>query len=403
MAVRIRTAALALAAIAATVAPGVSLADAPIGVVVVDDDGRVAPDAAARRLVGVVGDAELVRPQPPAAPVDDPAALAALDDELARGWRRYLAAEVEAAREVLSAALRGAVAHAVTPAGRARLAELALRLGVVLAHLGDGDATAHLRLALRLAPARTIGLDEFSPDVVAAVDAARAAAPPRASLSIAVTPADATVEIDGAAPTGEVEVGLHLVTATAPGLVPEATLARVETSGAAVELTPAVDREAQRVARGLRQGDPSVATAELLAAIGRRRGVAEVVVVATSQRRRGPVLLGQRCQLAPAVRCTDVVEVAAAMPDAVAAQLAAELWRELRERPIRALPSLATDPRLAPEAPVPPRPPARCAACRSPWLWGGVGAALLAGVVAALVFDGDAPPRGDVEIDPGEF
>jgi hypothetical protein len=46
---------------------------------------------------------------------------------------------------------------------------------------------------------------------------------------------------------------------------------------------------------------------------------------------------------------------------------------------------------------------ARCGACRSPWLWGGIGAAVIGGVVAAVAARSAARPAPVVSIDPSQF
>ena len=44
----------------------------------------------------------------------------------------------------------------------------------------------------------------------------------------------------------------------------------------------------------------------------------------------------------------------------------------------------------------------RCKVCRSPWLWSGVGAAFVAGIVTVVLTSSSKPPPV-VGVDPGQF
>ena len=102
----------------------------------------------------------------------------------------------------------------------------------------------------------------------------------------------------------------------------------------------------------------------------------EVVLVADTDRRGGPTLLVQRCAGAPA-RCTAVVEIG--YGDAAGSRRPrARRGRPSRAAELRYPPSVLGDPRVTGRRVV----AHHCEVCRSPWLWGGVGAAAVIGTIA---------------------
>jgi len=118
--------------------------------------------------------------------------------------------------------------------------------------------------------------------------------------------------------------------------------------------------------------------------------------VAAVQRRGGPALLVQRCASIP-VRCTAVVEVGYAEASGLAAATR-EAWQATRAADLRYPPSVLADARTN-GGPVDDR----CKLCRSPILWGSIGAAALIGtIVIVAVVSGSRPPPA-VGVDPSQF
>lgn len=326
------------------------------------------------------------------------------------GWRAYLAVEPRAAVESLTRA-REAVLAVLDLQGAIELhADLSLRLGVVLHQLGHADqATEALRLAAALDPGRVVSLAEFSPDAVAAYEAARQASAPDAAVRIETEPAGAHIELDGR-PAGLspvvviVPAGAHAVVARAPGYRARGRIVPVGAGQGRVTLALERDAAAAAVVRGpdaLAAGRLPDDTAIAVQGLVTYAGVEAVVLVASVWRRGAPALLGQRC--APrgaAVRCTRVVEIgydSAARVDTAAALL----WETLRHEPRHQRPALLADARLT-RAETRPRARApvarRCSWCRSPWLWVGAGAAAaIAGTMWALSRDQAITPVVTVE------
>jgi hypothetical protein len=110
--------------------------------------------------------------------------------------RGGMAVEVAAAR--LATARTDAEPLVALPGGPELYADAALRLGAVMDHLGrTEDAQAMLALALALDPERPITLAEFSPDIVDAVAATRAAPGARDRVAITTSPPGAAIRVDG--------------------------------------------------------------------------------------------------------------------------------------------------------------------------------------------------------------
>lgn len=308
--------------------------------------------------------------------------------QITEGWRAYLRVAVEVAASRLATARTTAEPLVALPGGAELYADGALRLGAVLDHLGrKGEAQAVLQLALALDPDRPITLAEFSPDVVAAVDAARAAPIALKRVTITSEPPGAAIRIDGKdvgrAPL-EVQVtrGQHLVIARAPTFRPHVQGLPIDATRA--ELVLERDAEAARLAGGAEPGLREAAAQELIAGVLRYADLDEVVLVADTIRRGGPTLLVQRCAGVPA-RCSAVVEVGYG-ERAGLASAARSAWDAARVGDLRYPPTVLgeRDGR---------RDPGGCKVCRSPWLWTGVGAAVVAATVITLVsVTTDRPP-----------
>ncbi len=316
------------------------------------------------------------------------------------GWRAYLAVDGETARARLTEALRSAVELAPWPSQVTRVADVALRLGVVDAHLGDtAAAEAHVRLALQLDPARQIDATEFSPDIVAMVESMRS---PIAPVAIAFTPpTDAPLEfeleVDGAVgDRDELAPGLHLVVLRGPDVQARAALVDVPATGGAVAIEVVVRPGVEALADAPTPGDAPSTVRAFILALAERDVADEVMLLATAQRPRGVAWLGQRCDRT--ARCTEVIELSG--PSDSDDALATALWRELSAAPLIGEPSLTTDSRLADEAAL-PTPTRRW--YRKPWVWATAGAVVLAGVATSLLLlDGDTPAPV-VAIDPSQF
>jgi hypothetical protein len=304
------------------------------------------------------------------------------------GWRAYLRVQIDFAQSRLAAARSEAEALVALPGGVELYADAALRLGAVLQHRRIADAPAVLALAIALDPERPITLAEFSPDVVEAVDAVRAAPAAIQRVHVATAPAGAFVRIDGkelgrAPLDAQVTRGQHLVVARAP-------LHRATVQGVLVGDTPAVvdlalerDEDAVRLAGGAEPGLAEPAEQALVDAALRFADLDEVVVAAVSDRRGGPALIVQRCAGSPA-RCTAVVEVGFGDRAGLAAA-AREAWQAIQGGALRHPPSVFGDIKSG-------APPPGCRLCRSPLVWTGVGAVALGAVIAIVVTSGSRPP-----------
>ena len=305
------------------------------------------------------------------------------------GWRAYLRVQIDFAQSRLAAARTEAEALAALPGGTELYADAALRLGAVLQNRRIADAPAVLALAIALDPERPITLAEFSPDVVEAVDAVRAAPAAIQRVHVTTTPAGAVVSIDGTelgrAPLdAQVTRGQHLVVARAP--LHRAAVQGVLVDGAAgadlaVVLEP--DDDAVRLAAGAEPGIAEPAEQVLVDAAMRFADLDEVIVAAVSDRRGGPTLVVQRCAGAPA-RCTAVVEVGFG-DRAGLTSAAREAWQATQAGTLRYPPSVIGDSKQRP-------PPPGCRLCRSPLVWTGVGAVVLGAVIAIVVTSGAKPP-----------
>jgi len=324
----------------------------------------------------------------------------------AEGWRGYLEARFAAAAAHLGDA-RGEAAALLDLAGGLEVyAELCLRLGAVELALGrEREAELDFRLAGLLDPARAVTDAEFKPAVVDRFRAAQGRARKSRRRRIDAGPAGIAIEVDGRvlgqAPVDiDLEDGLHVLVARAPGLTARGQVLAVEASGAAhIRVQLAEDPLAAAVAGAgarMRIGEPAAGAADAaqaLIAVGELDGV---LVAASVWRRGEPALLGQLCQGAP-VGCGPVIEIGYARSDRLE-QAADALWRQTREGGGGGALTLLADARLVHREPPPdPRLPAGGEPERwwqSRWLWVGVGGAALSAVAAGLMLSG-----GDGELE----
>lgn len=374
-------------AMAAAIAPPPATSTAPAS------PARVLPDAVAvARAAHAAG----------AVPVAQLARFRRVRDQVRDGWRAYQRVAVEGAALQLASARAEAEPLLALAGGAEVYADAALRLGIVLGHLGRAtEAQAVLALAVALDPERPVSLAEFSPDVVDAVAAARRRPAAIRRLRITSAPAAARIAIDGvdvgAAPL-EVDVarGQHVVVARAPGHAPAVRGVAVDDSAAAIALALEPDPTAARLAAGARRGISEADAQALVDAALTYAELDEVVVVADTARRGGPTLLVQRCAGLPA-RCSAVVELGygerAGLPAAARAAWEAARAGELRYGPV-VLGERATGAAIVDTG---------CRLCRSPWLWTGVGAAVAVGVAIAVVAASSDRPPPTIAVDPGVF
>jgi len=268
-----------------------------------------------------------------------------------QGWRAYLAVEPAYAASRLSEARRLAEGVLALDGGVEAYAEVSLRLAVVLLDLGRKEEAAVLfRIAAALEPDRRVTLAEFSPDVVAAHEAAAAPGGPEAPVRIDVRLAEgaggapAEVELDGrkvgAAPvTVRLGAGQHVVVARAPGHVSAGRAFAVTAPGSAGSEPQVVRLELERdaAAASVLRGPDALAvgqseTSARIAAEGliRYGDFDAVLLVASVWRRGAPALLGQWCRSIP-VSCGRVVEIGYDEP-ANLAHAARRLWESVRIR-----------------------------------------------------------------------
>ncbi len=323
-------------------------------------------------------------------------------EQIEEAWRAFLRVRVDFAASRLASARTEAEELVALPGGAAIYADASLRLGAVLAYLGrTAEAQAILALALALDPARPITLAEFSPDVVAAVDAARAVTRPTRSVRIASEPAGAAISVDGKelgrAPLhADLAVGQHVVVARAAQHESRALAFAVDaaTDEVAVELAP--DPAWLRLAEGATIGMDDHRAQELVDAAVRYADLDDIALVADVQLRGGPTLLVQRCAGLPA-RCSAVIEIGYAERSGLGAAARAA-WQAARAATLRYPPGLFGDGRVT-GTPV----DTGCKLCRSPVLWGGVGAAAVIATIAVIAIVSSSRPPPVVGVDPGKF
>ncbi len=313
-------------------------------------------------------------------------------DQIDEGWRAFVRVQVDFAASRLSAARTEAESIVALPGGAALYADASLRLGAVLGHLGRlPESHAALSLALALDPDRPITLAEFSPDVVAAVDAVRSQTLPARPLRITTEPAGAAITVDGkevgTSPLSlDVTHGQHVIVARHALHETRALAVAVDASSPEVALELRPDVPWSRLAEGPAIGLADAGAQELTDATLRFSDLDEVVLVASTDRRGGPALLVQRCVGLPA-RCTAVVDVGYTDRSGLSAA-AREAWQTVRAADLRYPPSVFADAGTSGM-----KGDDRCKLCRSPILWGSLGAAALIGTIVVIaVVSGSQPP-----------
>ena len=404
--------------VASIIVPGPGSAAADVGVVVIEArEAPATPAELAEAMAAALEAAGEVAARRPAetakealaagaVPASELATFARVAELVEEGWRAYLEVQTEFAVARLGEARR--LAEAVLPldGGLGAYAEAALRLGAALDNAGRrAEADDVLRLARALDPGRAVTVQEFSPDVVAAVsravDATRASRPVR----IAARGVDgAELEVDGV-PVGQgavevaLEVGQHVVVVRGAGVRPRGETFSVAAGTEPLEVVVEVDpdpRPAALAAGPDAAEDDRTAWAETVATYA---DLDALLLVSSVWRTGRPALLAQWCDGAP-IGCTAIVEIGHDEGGlAAAARTALDEVRRARGGPRYAV-TLPADPRV--ERGGRPLPPGRCRWCR-PALYAGVGVAVLAAAAAVYLIATDEDPGPVVGIDPDDF
>lgn len=333
-----------------------------------------------------------------AVPLQEMVEFRRVRERVEEGWRAYHNVKLALAEQDLVAARSIAGRLLVRPGMTSLYADASLRFGAVLAQLGrTTEAHDALALALVLDPERPITQLEFSPEVVAAVDAIRAQPISTHAVRVTSEPPDAVVTIDGVVAgrtpiTLELALGEHVVMARAPGFHPLALV----TPGAELALRLEHDEAAAVLARGGELGMSEEDAQRLTDQVLALADLDDVIFVATAERRGGPTLFAQRCAGTPA-RCSAIVELGYADRTGLAAA-ARSSWQAVRVAELRVPPSLFGDDRLTGAAVEP-----GCTVCRSPILWAGVGAAALVTTIVLIAVATSSRPPPILTFDPGRF
>ena len=352
----------------------------------IGERGRVVPDAIADARAAIGGGA---------VPADVMLRFRRVRETIDEGWAAYLRVSIDFAASRLAAARTEAETIAALPGGLELYADVSLRLGAVLGHLGREDEShAALALALALDPDRPVTLAEFSPDVVDAVDAVRALPVAVQRTHIAIAPADAIVSVDGKeVGRGPIELdlprGQHLIVARAPLFRPLARAVAIAEDASTFRLELERDDDASVLAAGGGAGDPRA----LVEAVLRFAELDEVVLAVAAERRGAPALLIQRCAGLPAT-CTAATEIGYGDPSGLPAAARAA-WQAATTAELRYPPTVFGERGPAPE---PHRP-----LWKNPYVWGGVAAAAIVGTIAIIAITSSATPAPSVTVDPGKF
>lgn len=338
--------------------------------------------------------------------------FARAEELAAEGWRAYLAARPTTALSRLGEARAEAAAILDLDGGRELYADLSVRMGAVKLALGR-DAADDFRLAAALDPEREVTDAEFKPAVVERFAAARGERRGRAPLRVESAPAGAAIELDGrlagAAPvTVEADIGLHVLVARMAGRAARAEVVAIAPGAPARRLELDGDPAAAAVAAGtagFKLGREERSAAIVAGAVLAYGELDALFLVGTVWRRGGPALVGQICRGGVPARCGKVVEIGYARAGDLP-RAAVALWRAARAAPGRFPATLLGDARLVSREPAPgagsPPGGARRRWWRSPWLWVGIGGAVLA-VTAGLLVSGDDEVQPVVVGDPCDF
>ncbi len=362
-----------------------------------------------------------------AATASSNALLARLRQEVTQSWRAYLSVSLDTAATGLSTVVRAALPLTVTVAGRDLFVDALLRLGIVSSQRSDLSAEAKqaaqdgIALALRLDPDRTLSLSEFSPDVVALVDATRAA--PIETTELRVRSAVAIqLTLDGRAlgalpaqgtRTWPVARGMHVLIVADGVRRPQPRLLEVGRNGALVDLVPESDAVAETLRRDATRYTTGRDADDLLQALAMIGSASEAVVVVATWKRGGPALQAQRC-LFPAVVAAPLVpgtgpffcyaptdvgwDGSTQRLDTAVDELARALFQAATPTTPATI-AIVTEPSARP-----PRVATPCQWCRNKWVWAGVGSALVAGAVAVyLVTRSGDPVAPIIVVTPGDF
>lgn len=335
-----------------------------------------------------------------AVPLDTMVRFRRVREQIDEGWRAYHGVQLEFAASRLAAARTDAESLLALPGMTMLYADASLRLGAVLAQLGRaGEARDAIGLALALDPDRPVTPLEFSPEVIAAIDAARAQPRPGHPVRITSEPPGATISVDGRdagrTPASiDLSAGQHVVIARVPGFVPYARALALDDKQGDLAIAFERDEAGAELAAGAESGISARSAQVVVDRTLELADLDEVVLVAATDRRGGPTLLVQRCVGVPA-RCTAVVELGYADRSGIAAA-AREAWQAARTADLRYPPSVFGDERLVGNI-----EDHHCRACRSPILWAGIGVAVVAGVITLIAVTSSSRPPPIVSVGPG--
>jgi hypothetical protein len=356
---------------------------------------------------------------------DQSQSLLQIAQRVQQGWQSYLRVSLDAALAELDAAVGQAVSLAWNPIARPIFADALVRRGIVAAFVATTEAAkqqayADVRLALQLDPGRTFNPAEFSPDVIAMINAQQRVQPPlqtvqlllawpAATLALPLKERSARIVVDGAEPvtvtdhsTLQMTSGPHLLVVTTQSAAPIAQLINVgaDASRTPLSITLRADAVASALAQSItRSMTPSV-VAQVWNALRAANLVTQTLTVVASWRRGQPALLGQLCILRTVIGCTTAVEVGWSGNPKELAPAMRSLVDSLRQQQPTTQPiSLVTESRV--DAPTPIK--SRCDWCRNRWLWAGVAAATLTAAGALYAVGQQAPPAPVLVVNPADW
>ncbi|MBP9088171.1 MAG: hypothetical protein KBG15_18765 [Kofleriaceae bacterium] len=362
-----------------------------------------------------------------AATVSSNTVLARLRQEAAQSWRAYLSVSLDTAATGLSTVVRAALPLIVTAAGRELFVDALLRLGIVMLQRSDISADAKqgaqdgMALALRLDPDRTLSLSEFSPDVVALVDATRAAPVEIAELRVRSAVA-VRLTLDGrdlgalparATRSWPVARGVHVLIVADGVRRPQPRLLDVGRNGALLDLLPESDAVAETLRRDATRYTSGRDANDLLQGLAMIGSASEAVLVVATWKRGGPALQAQRClfrslAVTPVLPgnepffCNPPAEVgwdgSVQRLDAAIDELVRTLYQAATPTTAATI-AIVTEPSARPPTVATP-----CQWCRNKWVWAGVGTALVAGAATAYLLTRSSDPIAPIiVVTPGDF